>query len=762
MFDWKTDDDEGWNEPATAVPAPPANRFSRLFKRLMAGWVVVVVLVGGFWLAYRQVDSQATAVTNTIEQAVLAADQLVIKTAVAGDQELLSTLISARRPDWADQQSRLLARNLLFDRAPLGLWLESNGLPSVGWEDNTNGQESVGLRVTLSPDLQQAELVSPLPYVTVDAAGELQEITLQRTAVYHKQQDAWLLTEPGDEFWGEYVQIARPFLNLTTPERDAQIAERLADDLSDLLAKLCAETGAQAGAQAGADCPPGFTLQVRLFHAPDSLFSLYSPFRLSTVYLDGQQTTLLSLPAPTLVGLPVDEAGYQVMYRGYAAQMALAVLNMFANDAPVFDFRGTLSVPDFAPRMNDLGLFMPWPPEYNPLQAIDVPPIPFPDQDILLMCQSSRSPSLFRYDLGQDGWQDVLLQTEGLVNNSQVSVLRGQGILLTVGPSVRDNLTRLVWLNDGRETVVWKSIERFYIQGIIEPSPGRFVVRYGVLDSEDDLLRHAAVLDTNCEDDSCKFQPFQSAMQLSPDGRHSLIVQMDQMEGFVYAFGDADGHILQEFGPAHNPFWLDEQTLALIRPNWRVYARMPDLVTAIFPEDEMGEIDIQVELTGKDMWATYPDMSFSRGLMVEWVGGFLPSQPDEFFVLFKDMSPIGNDDRFLAKYNWQRKELSFLELPEGKTIDLAGISPNGRFLLFYDEASVMSILHLYDRTTQTWQEYEQSSALIPNKSEQFWSADGNWLALLDGDTIRLVAPAYNYEKLVYHGLEYCETVAWMN
>jgi hypothetical protein len=514
-----------------------------------------------------------------------------------------------------------------------------------------------------------------------------------------------------------------------------------------MLATLCAEVGA--------DCPPGFTLQLRLYRAPDSLLSLYSPFRLSTVYLDGQQTTLLSLPAPTLVGLPVDEAGYQVLYRGYAAQMALALLNMFAADSPVFDFRGTLAIPDFATKLADLGLFMPWSPEFNPLRAVTPPPIPFPEEGILLMCQSSRAPSLFRYDLEQEVWQDVLLHAEGLVNNALVHRLDGQGVLLTVGPSVRDNMTRLVWLHDGREQLLLEIDDRFWMYEVTELPNGRFLVHYAILEPKDVVSHHGTVLDTLCRDDFCEPQPFESESWLSPDGRHTLVVRVDEEEGLVYALGDADGRVLQEIGALINPFWLDGQTLAFMRLDWQRNPIRSELVTAVFPQNEAGEIDIQVQLIGKDVGAANPGMSLPRVPVIVWAGGYSPERPD-------DPPPTGNDDSFVAHYNWRRKELSFLELPNEGEVTFVGASPNGRYLIFSDANGDTPALHLYDPTIQAWQHYEKSSTLYPQKSQQIWSNDGNWLALMEGDTVRLIAPAYNYEKLIYHGLDFCETVTWMN
>jgi hypothetical protein len=42
-----------------------------------------------------------------------------------------------------------------------------------------------------------------------------------------------------------------------------------------------------------------------------------------------------------------------------------------------------------------------------------------------------------------------------------------------------------------------------------------------------------------------------------------------------------------------------------------------------------------------------------------------------------------------------------------------------------------------------------------------WSADGDWLILVDDGFLRLIAPAYDYHRLILHDLHKCSHVAWL-
>ncbi|VAW34006.1 hypothetical protein MNBD_CHLOROFLEXI01-895, partial [hydrothermal vent metagenome] len=169
----------------------------------------------------------------------------------------------------------------------------------------------------LSPDLRAAELVYPQDYIVQTPAGITETVTMQQTAVYRQGKTHWLYAPPYDEFWGDWVTSSGEYLTLAYPERDAEVAERLAADLDALVGQMCAELE-------DLSCADDLQLHLRLDSDPDALLAANE----IEPMLSG--SLRLNLPTPTLVGTPIDEAGYQVLYRAYGVRVATAV---FANQS---------------------------------------------------------------------------------------------------------------------------------------------------------------------------------------------------------------------------------------------------------------------------------------------------------------------------------------------------------------------------------------------------------------------------------------------
>jgi hypothetical protein len=107
---------------------------------------------------------------------------------------------------------------------------------------------------------------------------------------------------------------------LEYPARDEVLAQRLALDLDTALAALCANPDFT--------CPENLHVQVEFSTDPATLTADYA----SAVFVDDGR--LFRLPTPTLVGLPQDETGYQVMARGYAVQVLLPIMRQLAGIVP--------------------------------------------------------------------------------------------------------------------------------------------------------------------------------------------------------------------------------------------------------------------------------------------------------------------------------------------------------------------------------------------------------------------------------------------
>ncbi|MEJ2748631.1 MAG: hypothetical protein P8183_12115, partial [Anaerolineae bacterium] len=93
-------------------------------------------------------------------------------------------------------------------------------------------------------------------------------------------------------------------------------------------------------------------------------------------------------------------------------------------------------------------------------------------------------------------------------------------------------------------------------------------------------------------------------------------------------------------------------------------------------------------------------------------------------------------------------------------------SPDGRWLV----AAYLTTppddtwqVYLHDIPANQTQTITTSSPRYPANSLFFdWSADGQWLALVDDGFFKLAAPAAHYERVILHDFEACYFIAWAN
>ncbi len=290
-FDWISDEDRHW-EPEP--PKEPEHK-NRLSRWLVLFLLVVALVVAGAVMVYRQADERISAAEASVQADILAAHQLMLEAGMAGDVDLFRAGLSGRQEAWTAAQIALLEDGAMWERAAFGLTL----LGDVGQSPPT---------VEVSSDLRQAVVTYGLSYQVGDGVMDL-----RHTAVYRRGANRWLLAPPEGDFWGSWVTNRGSFVTLIYPQRDAAMGERLAFDLDRTMRRLCA-------ASFSFGCLDGLNVSVRLSTQPDSLKTLFDTKSLL------QNPRQLNLPAPTLLGIPTDEAGYKLLADGYAAQIALAVM----------------------------------------------------------------------------------------------------------------------------------------------------------------------------------------------------------------------------------------------------------------------------------------------------------------------------------------------------------------------------------------------------------------------------------------------------
>lgn len=304
-FEWKTEEEAGWEDEIVVPETRPSRPFP--WKLLALLLVVALVVVGG---ARWQLNRQVSAATANVENEVRAAHRFLQQVAARQDEDLFRSLLSGRDMAWTEVQKTLVAEGW-FGNPPLLGW---TAVPPAA-DAAQAVTPTVPLTITLSPDFFTAEVQSEQSYHLRNPQGMTETVTLRQTAVYRKGDTRWLYAPPDEEFWGGMVFHSGEHISVLYPERDETIVQQLAQDLDDLVQAVCREIATRR-------CLQRALVQVRFSKEPSTLLSGADT---------GYSQHILSLPTPSLLGVPVDEAGYQALFRAYGTVVATALITQQVN-----------------------------------------------------------------------------------------------------------------------------------------------------------------------------------------------------------------------------------------------------------------------------------------------------------------------------------------------------------------------------------------------------------------------------------------------
>ncbi|MCA9936113.1 MAG: hypothetical protein KC415_19405 [Anaerolineales bacterium] len=321
-FDWYSEEDAGWDEQnAPKLEPKRPRRWPRVLLILL---IVGVGLGTAVFTLYRQLNNRVDEVSFELESRIRESHAIVYKAGEQADRDLFITFLSGRDDVWAAAEERVVGAGLLFRRHGFGLeWLPGDAETAVS-------------AVEIAPTLTSAVVTATHHYAVNVGHGLTQTVTFLQTAVYRLGSDRWIFSPPDDDYWGNTESSSGELLTLTYPARDTAVAQRLAADLEAKLNEMC-------GRLADINCPADMHIAIDLSPNPTALyetnklpghltmtappvrsFGWYSfPARLSN-------ERVLTLPTPTLFGLPTDEAAYQAMFRGYAARVVSAAITEMA------------------------------------------------------------------------------------------------------------------------------------------------------------------------------------------------------------------------------------------------------------------------------------------------------------------------------------------------------------------------------------------------------------------------------------------------
>jgi hypothetical protein len=777
-FDWRTEEAEEetlWEPEVVAAPSAPRRRRPAVLAALA---LLVLAAVMGYRQLAQRVDEADTAVKGE----VLDVFDLMWQAAERGDAELYGSLSQAASPALSRDHRQAVGGGRLFDRSAFGLARLGDG-PRV-------------VSLTLSPDQATADLRWQQDFARDLGLGLTETVTLEYEAAFRLEDGRWLHIEPGIDYWGRWQTFNGRALTVNYPARDAGLAERLAADLDELVQSFCAAHSAALG------CPDQRPLRLRLDFLPRTLQVMHDvqqrfPYFANT--LTGP-ASLFELPAPTLVGLPLDEAAYQALYRGYARHLLIVMAQQ------AYLRSSSLTQLDWVrleQRAAATGL-RPWPP------AAATPP-PAPGYRLALTCATPTGGDLYEYDLATAVWQrrladlpftavaalpdrsGLILQTQAAPEPAVEAPARPalqlqsdvSGPLLTSGPLVLDQTRAAQTANEAAEPEVnWWLYRDGEMQWLHRWQPA-FPGAYASVSVSDDATRLLFTLQEDeltghlshymaelelCLAGNCRLQPLPGRPLWSPDGRYALLTGRYEHagRGSQLYLADGAGRVIAELGTGQSPFWIDDESYGFIHTpatQGGASLRLGTVRSGVEP----------VALSFVELLAQHTDIKLA--------------EDEQIFALYVTGRPAGRREVLLSAHSFrpiaqtpdeQRYTLrlafagSGLELENISMIDRGDrghaeyhfpAPANGRWLtrIFRDPNSGRWAIHFTAlEEDQQWQfELEPGYAIHNFWLHPLWSPDGRWLLLEHDGAYYLLNPETREHHVIVPETLGCAWPAWL-
>lgn len=307
-LEWRTlEDEEGRVQeevPEVEARAPQRRGRKRWLSALIALLLVAVVIGAVRYVLLNRLE----AFVATIEADVLSMHDIVEQAERDQDGALFGSMISPDYPNWGRTQKEMLLSGARWDRPYFDLSLNHD----AGEKPPTGTVEDI----TFTSDWRMATVTLAYPYVRADGSP----VTLHQIVTYRDEVTGWALVPAYPSFWGETQTFTGRYLTVEYPERDAPTVERLASEWDEMLAEVCQELN-------GLRCRRTWRLKVELSTESTPLARmaegtsrgpLWKGMSFSSSISRGARRSGLELPTPSLIGSPVDDAGFQAVRAGYA------------------------------------------------------------------------------------------------------------------------------------------------------------------------------------------------------------------------------------------------------------------------------------------------------------------------------------------------------------------------------------------------------------------------------------------------------------
>lgn len=617
------------------------------------------------------------------------------------------------------------------------------------------------------------ELVS---YVVEPPGGITQTLQLERVFHYQQIQNRWQFVPPAEEevFWGKWLSENGRYLELVFPQRDAEIGSRLAPMLDSLMVELCGEPSIA--------CPKDLHLLMKLGRDPRNLLRLGDGVY-ETQFGSGDGNFLLFLPAPSLIGKPIDEPGFQALYRGYAGWMASFLIINFNRENAFVDSQF------LAERLARWNLKpAPWPDPIFPRTIhIELPAeVDPPEQDVLMLCADGQNLGLWRYVPNSNKWIDELSKIENSkpdnfdpkpwpsVEAMLARMANHRGTLISLRQNIRSQSHYRTYLwQSGELRLLLDEVEPYYIIPAMWHSEftqygHRGIVFRPISSSWSDGLAPWWFDYQNCLVGKCELQNSGGYPIWSPGGTRSLILQMDdseepglflgdnQVEGSKIPWlllGDSFGDVIAEVSYGHPVGWLDEDHFVYLRPDPEAgdaslnLGKAKELViAAVSGENNEPEIVQKIVNTAQLIQAVAEEIKVDDLEIMSTLPA--PQGFDGWFILVSTSVDGEQPAWYLFWYHPQQDSVDIVKKLEGNLVLPMTMGPQGRYLAFATSAEYGIRFQIFDVTKQEFK-------LFDDYYPYDWSDDGEWLLFVEGDKLRIVSLENGFEWLISHDLRSC-------
>ncbi len=268
----------------------------------------------------------------------------------------------------------------------------------------------------------------------------------------------------------------------------------------------------------------------------------------------------------------------------------------------------------------------------------------------------------------------------------------------------------------------------------------------------------------HCPGSACQLQTGDALPLWSPDEQKTVLPWTNMADVPMLSLGDAQGVETADTRVGWSPVWVDDAAFAYFRPDSALepIESVTDMTsTELMLAEFVGTAvspTAQSLLTSADLLEAMPENGRPDYLLMYAVIAH-PARPDQWFI--QATSALGGTDGqdYLFGYDRQSGDVSLVLSLDDRFQGTVQVEGNGRFLATTTMENNTPVYLLHDLQSRRTTTYPFAPAFFMGAD---WSANGDWLVMMDGESLRLIAPGSSYERPIFHGVAGCGTAVWVN